>query len=122
MIGTSLPMATVYILLNWALLFLYWLMIATVTIRILLKRRPVTSALTWLLIIYIIPLVGVIAYLAFGELHLGKRRVMKAKRMWPSVETWLENSNNQNIFFVKVTAEWLNLYLNSAKKTRNWRR
>ena len=94
-------MATVYILLNWALLFLYWLMIATVTIRILLKRRPVTSALTWLLIIYIIPLVGVIAYLAFGELHLGKRRIMKAKSMWPSVETWLEKLKQSKHIFCK---------------------
>ncbi|MDT9587694.1 MAG: cardiolipin synthase [Candidatus Arsenophonus melophagi] len=94
-------MATVYTVLNWALLFLYWLMIATVTIRILLKRRPVTSVLTWLLIIYIIPLVGVITYLAFGELHLGKRRVMKAQYMWPSVETWLKNLKKSKHIFCK---------------------
>lgn len=30
--------------------------------------------MAWLLIIYILPLVGIIAYLAVGELHLGKRR------------------------------------------------
>jgi hypothetical protein len=31
----------------------------------------VPSAMAWLLIIYILPLVGIIAYLSFGELHLG---------------------------------------------------
>ncbi len=50
-----------------------------VTFRVLMHRRPVTSTMTWLLIIYILPLVGVIAYFAFGELHLGKRRVEHAR-------------------------------------------
>lgn len=63
------------------------------------QRRPVTSAMTWLLIIYILPLVGIIAYIAFGELHLGKRRVDKARDMWPSVATWLENLRNSKHIF-----------------------
>lgn len=96
-------MATVYTLLSWLLFFVYWLVIAAITVRILVKRRPVTSAMTWLLIIYILPLVGIIAYIAFGELHLGKRRVDKAQQMWPSVATWLENlRHSKHILPLKI--------------------
>ncbi|MDI8799847.1 PLDc N-terminal domain-containing protein, partial [Salmonella enterica subsp. enterica serovar Montevideo] len=41
-------------------------LIAGVTLRILMKRRAVPSAMAWLLIIYILPLVGIIAYLSVG--------------------------------------------------------
>ncbi len=67
-------MTTFYTVVNWLVILGYWLLIAGVTLRILMKRRAVPSAMAWLLIIYILPLVGIIAYLSFGELHLGKRR------------------------------------------------
>jgi hypothetical protein len=44
------------------------------SLRISIFRRAVPSAMAWLLIIYILPLVGIIAYLSFGELHLGLLR------------------------------------------------
>ena len=65
-------MTTFYTVVNWLVILGYWLLIAGVTLRILMKRRAVPSAMAWLLIIYILPLVGIIAYLSFGELHLGK--------------------------------------------------
>lgn len=67
-------MTTFYTVVSWLVILGYWLLIAGVTLRILMKRRAVPSAMAWLLIIYILPLVGIIAYLSFGELHLGKRR------------------------------------------------
>lgn len=84
-------MATFYTLINWLLIFGYWLLIAGITIRILMKRRAVPSAMAWLLVIYILPLVGIIAYLALGELHLGKRRAECARTMWPSTAKWLHD-------------------------------
>ncbi|HDI5930139.1 TPA: PLDc N-terminal domain-containing protein, partial [Escherichia coli] len=72
-------MTTVYTLVSWLAILGYWLLIAGVTLRILMKRRAVPSAMAWLLIIYILPLVGIIAYLAVGELHLGKRRAERAR-------------------------------------------
>ncbi|MGP1931131.1 MAG: cardiolipin synthase [Arsenophonus sp. ET-YP4-MAG3] len=98
-------MLTFLILLNWIFLFLYWLIIATITIRILLERRPVTSILTWLLIIYIIPLIGIIAYLTFSELHLGKQRVIKAKDMWFSVKIWLKEFKQSKYIFCKSNSQ-----------------
>lgn len=76
-------MMTFYMLINGMVILGYWLLIAAVTLRILMKRRSVTSAMAWLLVIYIIPLLGIIAYLSFGELHLGKRRAERARAMWP---------------------------------------
>ncbi len=76
---------------NWLVILGYWLLIAGVTLRILMKRRAVPSAMAWLLIIYILPLVGIIAYLSFGEPHLGKRRAERARAMWPSTAKWLND-------------------------------
>ncbi len=77
-------MTTFYTVVSWLVILGYWVLIAGVTLRILMKRRAVPSAMAWLLIIYILPLVGIIAYLSVGELHLGKRRAERARAMWPS--------------------------------------
>lgn len=83
-------MTTFYTVLSWLLVVGYWLLIAGVTLRVLMKRRAVPSAMALLLVIYILPLVGIVAYLLFGELHLGKRRAERAKDMWPSTATLLD--------------------------------
>ncbi len=83
-------MTTVYTLVSWLAILGYWLLIAGVTLRILMKRRAVLRD-GRLLIIYILPLVGIIAYLAVGELHLGKRRAERARAMWPSTAKWLND-------------------------------
>ncbi len=91
-------MTTFYTVINWFIVFGYWLLIAGVTLRILMKRRAVPSSMAWLLVIYIIPLVGIVAYLSFGELHLGKRRAERAKAMWPSTAKMLNQlKENQRI-------------------------
>ncbi|MFB6434663.1 MAG: cardiolipin synthase [Candidatus Malihini olakiniferum] len=84
-------MTTFYTLLNLLLVLGYWLLIAGVTLRILMKRRAVPSSMAWLLVIYILPLVGIIAYLSFGELHLGKRRAERVSRIWSSTAQWLRD-------------------------------
>ncbi len=92
-------MTTFYAVLSWVSLFGYWLLIAGVTLRILIKRRTVPSAMAWLCVIFILPLVGVFAYLLFGELHLGKKRAERAKEMWPSTARWFnELKECSNIF------------------------
>lgn len=70
-----------------------------------MKRRAVPSAMAWLLIIYILPLVGIIAYLSFGELHLGKRRAERAKAMWPSTAHWLADLKSCKSIFATGNSE-----------------
>ncbi len=96
-------MTTFYTVVSWLVILGYWILIAGVTLRILMKRRAVPSAMAWLLIIYILPLVGIIAYLSFGELHLGKRRAERARAMWPSTAKWLNDLKACKHIFAEET-------------------
>lgn len=66
----------------------YWLLVAGVTIRVVIKRRAVSVSLAWLMIIYIIPFVGVILYFLFGELNLGRKRAERAQSMFAPYGEW----------------------------------
>lgn len=77
---------------GWIFAGLYWLLTAAVTIRIIARRRPVSVTLAWLLIIYIVPVMGAVLYLLFGELNLGRRRVARANEM---IAPYLANLTTQ---------------------------
>ncbi|KES14746.1 hypothetical protein GASC598B02_003910 [Gilliamella apicola SCGC AB-598-B02] len=65
-----------------SLIFLiYWLMIVATTLRIVFKRRPTTYVIAWMLVIYILPIVGIILYFSLGEAHLGQQRVKRAQKI-----------------------------------------
>ncbi|AWK13350.1 cardiolipin synthase [Candidatus Fukatsuia symbiotica] len=98
-------MITFYTVISWLSFFCYWLLVAGVTLRILMKRRAVPSAMAWLLIIYILPLVGIVTYFLFGELHLGKRRAERAKSMWPSTANWLKALKDYQHIFATQNSE-----------------
>ncbi len=67
---------------------LYWLLVAGVTLRVVIKRRSVGVSFSWLLVIYFLPFVGVLVYLLVGELHLGKNRAARAKAMFTPYRKW----------------------------------
>ncbi len=67
---------------------MYWILVAGVTLRVVLKRRAVSVSLAWLMIIYIIPFLGVIFYFMFGELNLGRKRAERAKEMFTVYREW----------------------------------
>ena len=66
----------------------YWILVAGVTIRVVLKRRAVSVSLAWLMIIYIIPVIGIIFYFLIGELNLGRKRAERAQKMFNSYQSW----------------------------------
>lgn len=66
----------------------YWILVAGVTIRVVLKRRAVSVSLAWLMIIYIIPILGVFCYFLFGELNLGRKRAERAQQMFTPYGDW----------------------------------
>ena len=74
---------TLYSFFYWFLFALYWLSVASATVRILFKRRPNSITTAWLLVVYIFPFFGLFAYLTFGELKIGKRREEQVKTIWP---------------------------------------
>ncbi|URJ28331.1 cardiolipin synthase [Candidatus Blochmannia vicinus (nom. nud.)] len=77
-------MIAMYTIFNCIFLCSYWILIALVTFRVLVKRRAVPSSMAWLLVIYILPLIGVITYLLFGESNLGKQRSSRSRIAWLS--------------------------------------
>jgi cardiolipin synthase len=77
---------------GWIYVGLYWLVTAAVTVRIIALRRPVSVTLAWLLIIFIVPIVGAALYILFGELNLGRKRANRASEM---VEPYLTNLTTQ---------------------------
>lgn len=74
----------IYKILNNIFICIYWILTIAVTIRILIKRRTVSSFMAWLLMIYILPIIGIIIYLLLGELNLGIKRSIKSKITWSS--------------------------------------
>ena len=85
-----------YHFLTLASIGLYWLLVAGVTIRVVLKRRAVSVSLAWLMIIYIFPVLGVACYFLFGELNLGRKRAERAKEMFTPFEKWFSQLNDCN--------------------------
>ncbi|MFA0085778.1 cardiolipin synthase [Vibrio sp. 10N.286.49.C2] len=73
---------------------LYWVLVAGVTLRVVLKRRAVSVSLAWLMVIYIIPVVGVICYFMFGELNLGRKRAERARDMFHPFGDWFHQLND----------------------------
>ncbi|AFA41232.1 cardiolipin synthase 1 [Wigglesworthia glossinidia endosymbiont of Glossina morsitans morsitans (Yale colony)] len=94
-INTYLP------IINWTLLLGYWWLIIEVTLKILKKRRTVSTSMAWLLTIYIVPLLGILIYLLFGELNLEKKRIKKNKVIWISA---LKNLKNYKQIFTTVNS------------------
>ena len=70
---------------------IYWLLVAIVTMRVVLKKRAVSVSLAWLMVIYIVPVFGVFCYFLFGELNLGRQRAARAKRMFSPFEAWFRS-------------------------------
>ncbi len=52
--------------------------IGALSVRVIMKRRPVGVSLAWLVLICILPLAGALFYLLIGERRLGKHRAARA--------------------------------------------
>lgn len=59
------------------------------------QKQAVSATLSWLMIIYLVPLIGVIAYLIFGEVKLGARRAKAFQLLKPKYIKWLNLLSEQ---------------------------
>lgn len=98
-------MITYYTIIDFIFLYSYWLLIALVIFKILIKRRAVPSSMAWLLIIYIVPLIGTIIYLLFGELHLGKKRSTRSKIAWSTTIHYIKKLKSYKHIFSTKNSE-----------------
>ena len=67
---------------------LVWMVTITITLRLVIKKQSVPTMLSWLIVIYVFPVVGIIAYLIFGEINLGKRRAIAFEQLKPKYMDW----------------------------------
>lgn len=67
---------------------IYWLILASVAVRIVIRRRTIGVSFSWLLVIYFLPLVGILAYFLIGELHIGSSRAARSKSMFKPYSDW----------------------------------
>ena len=62
--------------------------------RVMLRpHRDPSSRIAWVVVIAVLPVVGILAYLLFGETNIGRRRVYRAREVLASlpssVPSWL---------------------------------
>lgn len=56
-----------------------------VAMRVIWVRRPAGSAFAWLLLVALVPYVGVVAYLLFGERPIGRKRLRRAHAFYAAL-------------------------------------
>lgn len=60
----------------------HWIIQLAVVIRVLLRpHREPASRVAWVAAITLVPVAGIIAYLLFGEVHLGRKRLEQHRKM-----------------------------------------
>ncbi|GAA3698742.1 cardiolipin synthase [Oceanisphaera sediminis] len=79
----------IYTALGWLLFAAHTSLVIGVTLRVIMKRRPVGVSLAWLALIYAIPILGVATYILFGEVRLGRKRADRAKAMYRPYADWI---------------------------------
>jgi cardiolipin synthase len=65
------------------------------SVRVIMRRRPVGVSLAWLSIILMVPFAGAVIYLFVGELRLGTRRAEWAAKIHKPYERWLNELRNR---------------------------
>lgn len=61
------------------LIIAHVIIIISLSVRVIMKRRPVGVSLAWLVLIFLLPFAGAFLYLLVGERRLGKRREERAR-------------------------------------------
>lgn len=84
-------------ILTLALLLLHWGLIIGFTVRVIMRRRPVGVSLAWIAIIFSVPLLGVLTYLAIGENRISEQYVRRARAIRAEYVQWQKSLDEQAI-------------------------
>ncbi|HRV82083.1 MAG TPA: cardiolipin synthase [Planctomycetota bacterium] len=69
-------------------LFIHWLIVLVLWVRVMVRRPPVGVAVAWLAVISTAPFLGAVIYLLFGERRLGRKRTARIASYWPTLQRW----------------------------------
>ncbi len=88
------PVAIIDPLTSWS--FWAWVGVAAHTalqfmlaFRVVMKKRPPGETLAWVMVVFVLPFLGPISYLVFGERWLGRRRERRFVALTPPTKKWL---------------------------------
>ncbi|MCR3756460.1 MAG: cardiolipin synthase A [Candidatus Westeberhardia cardiocondylae] len=98
-------MIIVHIIFNWLLLLGYWVLIFKIIKILFIKRRSVSEFTAWVLAIYILPIVGIIAYLLLGELNFEKKRQKRNKIVSFFFKEWINNLKKYRYIFSEKNSD-----------------
>jgi cardiolipin synthase len=77
------------------------------SVRVIMRRRPVGVSLAWLVVILVLPFAGAVIYLLIGELPLGRRRVAWAAKIHGPYQKWLAGLRRRtHVDWSRVGARW----------------
>lgn len=80
--------STLYMLLS---ALLYFLLLLFLSLRVIIKRKPIGVSLAWLFLIYAFPFLGMLGYFVLGELHLGQKRQIRREQIGGQFQQWLKS-------------------------------
>ena len=85
------------ILFSWTRLIIiaHTMVIVGVTLRVIMMRLPVGTALAWIILIFFLPFAGALIYLVVGEKRLGRKRTQRAASHWVRYSRWLQELSRQ---------------------------
>jgi cardiolipin synthase len=75
---------------------IYFSLLLLTSLRVILKRKPIGVSLAWLFLINALPLLGMLGYFVFGELHLGQNRQKRREQIGEHFQNWLRSEQIEN--------------------------
>ncbi len=71
------------------LLLVDFLIRGGLSVRVIMRRRPVGVTFAWLILLAALPVAGAVVYLTLGELRLGHRRALWSAQIHPAYQRYL---------------------------------
>ncbi len=75
------------------LVLAHWFGVLGLSLRVIQRRSPVGVSVAWIAAMFMMPLVGAVMYLMFGERRLGRRRVAQRASCEAALEQWQRTLN-----------------------------
>ena len=73
---------------TWVFVPLHLLVEFVVIVRVLLRpHREPASRVAWVMVVFSLPVLGILAYILFGEVNIGRRRVARLRRILAGMST-----------------------------------
>jgi len=73
----------------------HWTLIIGLSIRVIMRRRPVGVSLAWLAVIFSVPFVGAFIYLFIGENRIGEKYLKRAAKIHHIYNEWQRELREQ---------------------------